>query len=135
MNFHVLFYFDHVLIMKSLTIINPATKYHWFNTLWAIMLIALPLTLWLLPSTFFDNTGFELCPVKALSGYDCPGCGMTRAVMHMHHLEWREALDFNYGIAFIYPGLVYFWFLWIKKSYERHQKFMAKKKIAKGLTA
>jgi hypothetical protein len=119
--------------MKPITFTNPATKYHWFNTLWLLLLLAVPLVLWLLPSVTFDDTGFELCPIKAVSGYDCPGCGMTRAVMHMHHGEWETAMDFNYGIAFIYPGLIYFWFLWIFKAYKRHMKFMAKRKTTQQL--
>ena len=39
------------------------------------------------------------CPIKALTGVSCAGCGMTRA--------WMEALSGNWGAAFAYHPL--FW--------------------------
>ncbi len=60
----------------------------------AIALVIFPLVLLILPATFFD-TGNSLCLFTYLSGYSCPGCGMTRACMHLIHLEGAKALTYN----------------------------------------
>ena len=110
--------------MALIKFINPASKYKWFNLLWIIAMFLFPIVLWLLPANLFDNTGFELCPSKALLNYDCPGCGMTRAIMHLHHFEWAEAFYYNYGIVVIYPALIILWFYWLHKARKRHLKFL-----------
>jgi hypothetical protein len=32
-----------------------------------------------------------LCPLRALTGLECPGCGMTRAFVFMGHAEFASA--------------------------------------------
>jgi hypothetical protein len=32
-----------------------------------------------------------LCPFKALTGFDCPGCGITRALIFAFHGQWRAS--------------------------------------------
>lgn len=58
-----------------------------------------PLVLLLLPVTFFDNDT-DICLFTILSGYNCWGCGMTRACMHLIHLDLAGALSYN-KLAFI----------------------------------
>jgi hypothetical protein len=118
--------------MALLTFINPATKYKWVNLTWIIALLTFPVILWILPSFFFDDTGFELCPSKLFFNVECFGCGMTRAVMHSHHWEWNEAFYYNYGVVVVYPALVIIWALWFYKAIKRHQKFGQKKAASSG---
>ena len=35
------------------------------------------------------------CPFKAITGIPCPGCGMTRAVLHACKGEFREAFHYH----------------------------------------
>ncbi len=65
----------------------------------AIALAMFPLVLLMLPATAFDS-GPELCLFTRLSGYHCPGCGMTRACMHLIHLDLVPALQYN-KVAFV----------------------------------
>lgn len=58
-----------------------------------------PLVLLILPVNFFDD-GPELCLFTRLSGIKCPGCGMTRACMHIIHLDFVPALNYN-KVAFV----------------------------------
>lgn len=43
----------------------------------------------------------NLCPFVLVTGFPCPGCGMTRAVLHLLHGEFYQAAVMNpfiYGI-------------------------------------
>jgi len=42
---------------------------------------------------------FPRCPVKTLTGLDCPGCGSTRALHAMLHGHPKEALGYNAGLV------------------------------------
>jgi Protein of unknown function (DUF2752) len=82
---------------------------------WLVLLLIAPFVLWILPGDFFDNTGIEICPSKLFFNFECLGCGMTRAVMHMHHFQFEDAIFFNYGVVAIYPLLIVIWFIWVKE--------------------
>jgi hypothetical protein len=46
-----------------------------------------------------------ICPLKTLSGWPCPGCGLTRSLVLCAHGDWAQAFVFHpLGIAF-YFGL------------------------------
>lgn len=97
------------------------------DKIWLALLLLEPIVLWLLPGDFFDNTGIEICPSKAIFNVECLGCGMTRAVMHMHHFQFSDAIFYNYGVVAIYPALVVVWFIWVKKAATRLGLWKAKK--------
>ncbi|HYH84597.1 MAG TPA: DUF2752 domain-containing protein [Pyrinomonadaceae bacterium] len=42
-----------------------------------------------------DLPGVVLCPLRALTGYPCPGCGMTRAFCAIGHGEFALAVGYN----------------------------------------
>jgi hypothetical protein len=59
------------------------------------------------PST---SNFFPVCPLHALTGYSCPGCGLTRGFHSLFHGDIVSALMFNvmlpiYLIIFIYIGI------------------------------
>ena len=39
--------------------------------------------------------GLTLCPFKLVTGHDCPGCGMGRAVVAAMRGRWSESLSFH----------------------------------------
>jgi hypothetical protein len=59
-----------------------------------------------LPTSFFEG-GHSLCLVKNLSGFECPGCGLTRACSALIHGDVVAAIQFNGLIVVIAPLLCY----------------------------
>lgn len=46
--------------------------------------------------------GFILCPFRFVTGWSCPGCGMTRACTAALHGHWADSLGFHpMGIGFV----------------------------------
>lgn len=54
-----------------------------------------------------NNGFFPGCPLLDLTGFACPGCGLTRAFHALFHGEFLTALDFNAIIPFFIIGFVY----------------------------
>lgn len=79
--------------------------------------VAVPLILFLLPSGFFDE-GTPLCPSMLLLGQECPGCGMTRACMHLIHFEFEDAWYFNAASFIVFPILAFVWARWFWADWQ-----------------
>jgi hypothetical protein len=46
------------------------------------------------------------CPLHAITGIDCPFCGMTRATLAMGHGEWRAALALHPLAPLVLAGVL-----------------------------
>jgi len=51
------------------------------------------------------------CPLHALTGFNCPGCGSLRAIHSVLHLQWAQALAYNPLTCLCLP-FVGGWWLW-----------------------
>jgi len=57
---------------------------------------------------------YPLCPTKAITGLDCPGCGGLRAVHSVLHGDLRGALDHNaFVVLVVLPVAVVLWARWV----------------------
>ena len=48
----------------------------------------------------------DLCPLHALTGIPCPGCGMTRSVVGLSHGHVEQALRYHPLGAIVYALLI-----------------------------
>ncbi len=48
---------------------------------------------------------YPRCPILALTGFRCPGCGATRALAALLHLHFAEALHWNALVVLLLPLL------------------------------
>jgi hypothetical protein len=83
--------------------------------------VLLPLVLLLLPADFFDQ-GQSMCLSKLVAGIECYGCGMTRAIMHLIHLDFAAAAGFNKLCFIVFPVLSFLWVQWFVQDYKRLQQ-------------
>jgi len=96
---------------------NSRKKLEW---LWLAALLLFPIVLWILPSTFFDGPdGVVVCPSRLFFNIECYGCGMTRAVTHLHHGEMEDAVYYNTLSPLVYLGLVVLWLVWVRRSLKQ----------------
>jgi hypothetical protein len=57
-----------------------------------------------------------LCPFKALTGLDCPGCGSMRALHDLTHGDVLGALDHNVLVVLALPFLAWRWWAWTARA-------------------
>lgn len=69
-------------------------------------MVLIPLVLLALPATFFDH-GDAVCLSRVLADVECYGCGMTRAIMHLIHLDFAQAWFYNKLSFVVFPLLAF----------------------------
>jgi hypothetical protein len=82
------------------------------NAYWSLLKVlgslVLPIILLILPANYFDE-GQSVCLSLLLANTECYGCGMTRAIMHLIHLNLNQALYFNKLSLAVLPLLIVVW--------------------------
>ena len=61
--------------------------------------------------------GPPLCPFKAMTGLDCPGCGMTRAAHQLLSGHLTAALDLNVLVVVVLPLLAWWGFASLTRAF------------------
>ena len=90
-----------------------------------IALIAgFPLLLYFIPMDWL-NGQHTICLFKNLTGHECWGCGITRAVVSVVQFDFTAAFHYNKLIVIVFPLLVY---EWMKINF----KLITKKSIKNG---
>ena len=57
---------------------------------------------------FVSRTGWSLpCPFHAVTGLECPGCGITRLFLALGHGDFRAAFAANPALFFAGPLLIF----------------------------
>jgi hypothetical protein len=73
-----------------------------------ILLVALPVGLYFIPIDKL-NGQHTVCLFKNLTGHECWGCGITRAVVSAVQFHFAAAFQYNKLIVIVFPLLVYQW--------------------------
>jgi hypothetical protein len=59
---------------------------------------------------------FAPCPFRMLTGWWCPGCGMTRATHRLLHGDVIGALRLNALLPFVLTAIALLWIDWYRRS-------------------
>lgn len=54
------------------------------------------------------------CPIKLLTGFDCPGCGATRMLYSLLHGDVSAALHYNALVVIFIPFFLWTWTAWMR---------------------
>jgi hypothetical protein len=92
-------------------------KQHYLLSIKVAGYLLIPVILLLLPATFFDK-GQSLCLSQLLAGISCYGCGMTRAIMHLIHLDFAATYAFNKLAFIVFPILSFLWLQGFLKDFK-----------------
>ena len=92
----------------------------YIRSLKIVGLLAIPITLWVLPSDFFD-TGQSIS-VFAWFGIEdlVYSTGMTRAIMHLMHFDFGTASEYNKLSFIVLPLLIMYWLKLFLKEFNVH---------------
>lgn len=63
---------------------------------------------WLFFRTYnpYEHPYFLRCPIKGVTGYDCPGCGSQRTLHFLSNFQLRQAFHENMLIVVALPYLL-----------------------------
>jgi hypothetical protein len=60
------------------------------------------------------------CPFRATTGWDCPGCGLTRGLRQLARLNLTKALDYNVLLVAFVPLVAYLYVAWVAQGFGAH---------------
>jgi Protein of unknown function (DUF2752) len=61
---------------------------------------------------------YPICPLKFLTGLDCPGCGGLRCVHALATGHPIQALDNNAFAVCLFPFVIFLWLVWTVRSWR-----------------
>jgi len=84
-----------------------------------------------------DYHFYPICPFYAFTHLLCPGCGGTRALYHLLHLHFSEALRLNALVTIAAPLVLAWFFYWyyLVIRYDRSPKIRLPRLAIAGLYA
>ena len=85
------------------------------------IVVALPVILLFLPADFFDSEE-SICLSKSLFDIECYACGLTKACMHLIHLDFEGAFVYNMGSFIVLPLVCILWIKWFFSLYRNIKK-------------
>ncbi len=66
----------------------------------------------------YEPGAYGYCPIRALTGLWCPGCGGLRAVHDLAHLDLAGAWAMNPLVVLAVPVVVLLWARWAARSWR-----------------
>jgi hypothetical protein len=71
-------------------------------------IILIPVAFYFVPLELLKSQN-SICLFKNLTGIECYGCGMTRAILSAIHFRFVDAFHYNKLFLVVLPLLIYIW--------------------------
>jgi hypothetical protein len=78
-------------------------------------ILVIPAILFFIPVEWLGKQP-SICLFKCITGRECYGCGMTRAVLSTLHFRFIDAFDYNKLVIIVLPLLIYIWINYLLKT-------------------
>jgi hypothetical protein len=75
--------------------INTQSKRKIYGIIGAFITLMIPFFLLLFDQSNHLETDQSLCPLKMLSGFPCPGCGITKSLVYFYEGDLQKSLYYN----------------------------------------
>ena len=79
-----------------------------YNQLSSVVIVVMPILLYFIPIEWLNKQP-TICLFKNIFGFDCYGCGITRAIISGIQLNLQDALEYNKMVVIVMPLLTYIW--------------------------
>jgi hypothetical protein len=79
-----------------------------FKFFLCIGILLIPVAMYFVPLEWLKNQ-HSVCLFRNLTGHECWGCGMTRAMFSAIHFKFHDAVNFNRLSPVVIPLLIYIW--------------------------
>jgi len=79
-----------------------------FKFFLSIGILLIPVAMYFVPLEWIKSQ-HSICLFRNLTGHECWGCGMTRAMFSAIHFKFRDAVNFNRLCPVVIPLLIYIW--------------------------
>ena len=116
--------------------INTHSKRKLYGIIGAILTLMVPFFLLFFNQSDHLETDQSLCPLKMLSGFPCPGCGITKSMVYFYEGDLIKSLYYHilgpFVIAFCVVIIVVLTVELITKK-EYFTQLLYSKKLAYGL--
>ena len=102
-----------------------------YEKIHSVIMTLKPVFLLLLTGTVyyfvFVNFGIGIpCVIRKITGYKCPGCGMTHAVVELLRFNFKSAWDYNALSITVFPAVcLYLLFRWVREKENSDREFRA----------
>ncbi len=77
--------------------------------LWEMIILTSPFLILILYKVLNYYNIESICLFKLLTGHNCPGCGITRAIVCVLKGNFSQAFNYNPLVIVVFPLLVYSW--------------------------
>jgi hypothetical protein len=82
-----------------------------------------------------EGGAFLPCPFRTLTGWWCPGCGLTRATHHLLRGDVTQALRYNLFVVVILSAISASWFAWFRQAAGRSATWVARAPVWSQIVA
>lgn len=82
-----------------------------------------------------DGGLFLPCPFRTLTGWWCPGCGLTRATHHLLRGDLTQALRFNLLVLLVLAAFAVGWLSWLLAASGRPVRWVRRVPITVQVAA
>jgi hypothetical protein len=83
-------------------------------------ILLIPVALYFVPVHWLEQQ-HSVCLFKNITGNDCYGCGITRAILSALHFQFGNAFQYNKLFVFVLPIRIYIWIKTFIKLFTENQ--------------